>query len=108
MKSSQYVKAQRNPSYYSITAGTRHNTLKSAKASEIRALRTQGGGSGGIDKVTKAGGRFFYRTVTTKGTPRTNPGRKIKGGRAISLKNFTGRVIRKSNGQVHIGRGKWA
>ena len=39
-----------------------------------------------------------------------NPaGRKVKGGRAVSLKNFTGRVIRKSNGQVQIvGRGKKA
>ena len=32
-------------------------------------------------------------------------GRKVKGGRAVSLKNFTGSVIRKSNGQVLI-RGK--
>lgn len=42
---------------------------------------------------------------------RTNParvkGRKVAGGRAVSLKNFTGSVIRKSNGQVVIrGRGK--
>lgn len=36
-----------------------------------------------------------------------NPGRKVKGGRAVSLKNFTGSVIRKSNGQVVIkGKGK--
>lgn len=38
-----------------------------------------------------------------------NAGRKVKGGKAVSLKNFTGRVIRKSNGQVLIeGRGKRA
>jgi hypothetical protein len=38
---------------------------------------------------------------------KSNPGRKLKGGgRAISLKNFTGRVIKKGN-QVFIeGRGK--
>lgn len=36
-----------------------------------------------------------------------NPGRKVKGGRSVSLKNFTGSVIRKSNGQVVIkGKGK--
>jgi len=36
-----------------------------------------------------------------------NPGRKVKGGRAVSLRNFTGSVIRKSNGQVVIrGKGK--
>lgn len=34
-------------------------------------------------------------------------GRKVKGGKAVSLKNFTGTVIRKTNGQVVIsGRGK--
>ena len=41
---------------------------------------------------------------------RGNPsvkGRKVKGGRAVTLKNFTGTVVRKSNGQVLIqGRGR--
>lgn len=31
-----------------------------------------------------------------------NPGRKVKGGRAVSLKNFSGTVTRKANGQVVI------
>ena len=36
-----------------------------------------------------------------------NPGRKVKGGRAVSLRNFTGSVVRMSNGQVVIrGKGK--
>lgn len=31
-----------------------------------------------------------------------NPGRKVKGGRAVSLRGFTGTVTRKANGQVVI------
>ncbi len=57
---------RRNPSYYSITAGTRHGTFGAAKSAEVRALRAEGGGSGGVDKATKRGGRFFYRTVTVR------------------------------------------
>jgi hypothetical protein len=43
--------------------------------------------------------------------PKNNPasvkGRKVKGGRAVTLHNFTGSIIRKSNGQVEIkGRGR--
>jgi hypothetical protein len=39
---------------------------------------------------------------------RSNPkGHKVKGGRAVTLHNFTGSIIRKSNGQVEIkGRGR--
>ena len=57
--------------YYALTAETTHKTLAAAKAAEIRALRKEGGGNGGIDKITKDGA-FFYRTV------QTNAGRKRK------------------------------
>lgn len=34
-------------------------------------------------------------------------GRKVKGGRAVSLRNFTGTIVRKSDGTVNIlGRGR--
>lgn len=44
----------------------------------------------------------------TKATVRGNPAfRKVKGGRAVSLKNFTGTVTQKSDGSVLIrGRKK--
>ncbi len=69
--------------------------------------------------IVKDGGRWWHLAVedgkwvlgpeSEQGPTRENPGRKVKGGRAVSLKNFTGRVIRKSNGQVQIiGRGKRA
>lgn len=35
-------------------------------------------------------------------SPLPEPGRKVKGGRAISLKNFTGTVTRKKDGSVLI------
>jgi hypothetical protein len=34
--------------------------------------------------------------------PRKVKGAKCNGGRSVSLRNFTGRVIRKRNGQVQI------
>jgi hypothetical protein len=38
--------------------------------------------------------------------PSKAKGRKVKGGRAVTLKNFSGTVTRKANGQVVIrGRG---
>ncbi len=44
-----------------------------------------------------------------KRAARSNParvkGRKVKGGRSVTLKNFTGTVVRKSDGRVEI-RGK--
>jgi hypothetical protein len=55
--------SMQNPSYYSITAGTRHDTVRAARAAEVRALRKEGGGVGGIEKGTKHGGRVDYRTV---------------------------------------------
>ena len=42
-----------------------------------------------------------------RGNPPRVKGRKVKGGRAVSLKNFTGTVVKKANGQVQImGRGR--
>jgi hypothetical protein len=39
--------------------------------------------------------------------PSKAKGRKVKGGRAVTLKNFSGTVTRKANGQVDIrGRGR--
>jgi hypothetical protein len=37
-----------------------------------------------------------------RANPRRVKGAKCSGGRAVSLRNFTGRVIRKRNGQVII------
>ena len=43
-----------------------------------------------------------------RGNPPRVKGRKVKGGgRAVSLKNFTGTVVKKANGQVQIiGKGR--
>jgi hypothetical protein len=57
-------------------------------------------------KVVKSGSG--YAVVWTKKGYLKNPtGRKVKGGRSVTLHNFTGSIIRKSNGQVKIkGRGR--
>jgi hypothetical protein len=45
--------------------------------------------------------------VATKRNPPRVKGRKTKGGRAVTLKNFTGTVVKKSDGTVQIvGRGR--
>ena len=43
-----------------------------------------------------------YVKKATQGNPKRIKGAKVKGGRSVSLRNFTGRVIRKRNGQVQI------
>ena len=47
-------------------------------------------------RITKALKKFV------RGNPRRVKGAKCAGGRAVTLRNFTGRVIRKRNGQVVI------
>ena len=56
----------------------------------------------------KWGGRASdYRAVKTESNPAPVKGHKVKGGRSVTLHNFTGSIIRKSNGQVVIkGRGR--
>lgn len=56
--------------------------------------------------------RKFRPSLTrpTRG-PKLNPpkvkGRKVKGGRAVTLRNFTGTIVKKSDGRVEIlGRGR--
>ena len=42
-----------------------------------------------------------------KPNPPKVKGRKVKGGRAVSLKNFTGTIVKRANGTIQIlGRGK--
>lgn len=43
-----------------------------------------------------------YVKKATQGNPKRVKGAKVKGGRSVTLTNFTGRVIRKRNGQVQI------
>jgi hypothetical protein len=46
-------------------------------------------------------------THMKKQNPPKVKGRKVKGGRAVSLKNFTGTIVKRANGTVQIlGRGK--
>ena len=97
----------RSSGYYAETAQTMHGTKGEARRAEVRALSKQGGGSGGIRRVKKDGTEYFDSTVKVAATPQMNPGRKVKGGRAISLRNFTGTVTRKNDGSVIIrGRKK--
>ncbi len=89
---------------YEVIAGPRLNPSK---------RRTRKRVAKSFSKFMKAGGLSahsqFKRMPDGTFKKISNPGRKVKGGRAISLKNFTGRVIRKSNGQVIIaGKGKHA
>lgn len=52
-------------------------------------------------RVSKALKKFV------RGNPPRVKGRKVKGGRAVTLKNFTGTIVRKSDGRVEIlGRGR--
>lgn len=52
--------------------------------------------------------RFFWlKKQQSKSNPPRVKGRKTKGGRAVTLKNFTGTIVKKSDGTVQIvGRGK--
>jgi len=51
--------------------------------------------------------RAQERLARMKGNPPRVKGRKTKGGRAVTLRNFTGTVVKKSDGTVQIvGRGR--
>jgi hypothetical protein len=68
----------------------------------LKQLKAVGASSADISAIRKA--------RSPKWGKLPNPsriGHKVKGGRAVTLHNFTGSIIRKSNGQVVIkGRGK--
>lgn len=50
--------------------------------------------------------RLIKSELKHKNPPRVK-GRKTKGGRAVTLKNFTGTIVKKSDGTVQIvGRGR--
>lgn len=57
-----------------------------------------------INKIIKSG------AAASGVKRRANPsvkGRKVKGGRSVTLKNFTGTIVKKSDGTVDIlGRGR--
>ena len=60
----------------------------------------------GRKRVSAALRKYLEREAKHK-NPSKVKGHKVKGGRSVSLKNFTGTVTRKSNGQVVIrGRGR--
>lgn len=51
-------------------------------------------------------GKYMLNAWKRSNPPRVK-GRKTKGGRAVTLKNFTGTIVKKSDGTVQIvGRGK--
>jgi hypothetical protein len=50
-------------------------------------------------RVMKALKKYVKKATSN---PKRVKGAKVKGGRSVSLTNFTGRVIRKRNGQVQI------
>lgn len=60
--------------------------------------------------VLRAAARRAGRPLTGRLEMRNAPrvkGRRVKGGRAVSLRNFTGTIVRKSDGTVNIlGRGR--
>ena len=99
--------------YYSVTAGSGHNTVSAARKAEVRALKSEGGGSGGIDKEDRFG-RRFYRTIHVSGPIRYNPRmpkakrrntprkKNLPARNSIRLSNFTGKVARLASGQVQV------
>lgn len=49
----------------------------------------------------------YISELKKRGNPPRIKGRKVKGGRAITLRNFTGTIVKKSDGTVGIlGRGR--
>lgn len=58
-------------------------------------------------RVRKRVAKALKKYVQGRKNPSSVKGRKVKGGRAVTLKNFTGTVVRKANGQVQIvGKGR--
>lgn len=60
-----------------------------------------------LEKALRSGQTRGIVRSFEKLNPSRVKGRKVKGGRAVTLKNFTGTVVRKANGQVQIvGKGR--
>lgn len=60
-----------------------------------------------IKSALRSLGIHKSRISATKLNPPRVKGRKTKGGRAVTLKNFTGTIVKKSDGTVQIvGRGR--
>lgn len=57
--------------------------------------------------VRKRVAKALKKYVRGQSNPLHVKGRKTKGGRAVTLKNFTGTIVKKSDGTVQIvGRGR--
>lgn len=65
-------------------------------ATKRKATKTRKVGK--LGRVSKA----LRKYVKSHQNPKRVKGAKVKGGRSVILTNFTGRVIRKRNGQVQI------
>lgn len=98
--------------YVRGNAGPR-SMRKSKKA--IKTKYTKMGRSGVLGSSTfgpkyKYSGHPFSRGTTDrlrKFNPPKVKGRKVKGGRAVTLRNFTGTIVKKQDGTVQIvGKGK--
>lgn len=95
----------------SKVSGKRGNVKKRRRNAGPRSVRK-------TMKRLKAGGyvpvkRHRYgpyykgKPQRAKNAPARVKGRRVKGGRAVSLRNFTGTIVRKSDGTVNIlGRGR--
>ena len=58
-------------------------------------------------KTVKRVSAALKKYMASLKNPAKSKGRKVKGGRAVSLRNFTGTITQKANGQVVIrGKGK--
>ena len=53
-------------------------------------------------KTRKRVSNALKKWMKAGGLAKKNPGRKVKGGRAVSLRNFSGTITKKRNGQVVI------
>ena len=88
-------------------------TMTRAEWREIRDMLGSDAGPGVRRKARNPSKRSVRKRVSAalkkyvRGNPPRVKGRKVKGGRAVSLKNFTGTVVKKANGQVQIiGKGR--
>jgi hypothetical protein len=70
--------------------------------SQTAAIRKFRQSSSGIRRGDKFAARKVGDDQYNPANPRRVKGAKIAGGRAVSLRNFTGRVIRKRDGTVQI------
>lgn len=73
----------------------------------IRAFLKRGSGQNNPSKrkIQKRVSAALRKYLGSPTNPSRAKGRKVKGGRAVTLRNFTGTITRKANGQVVI-RGK--